>query len=134
MITKGVISEVINEFRVKVRIPIYDKFENVANATPKEDLAEAIFCTMPGIKIIPAVGDVVIVGFEENTQGKPVILGFLYSQNGLKSISNYKLDSLNVSGSITVGDNASLQDTVNNLSNTVKELKEIVDWLVGQQQ
>ena len=134
MITKAIITSVITEYRVKVRVPIYDRFDDVANATPTQDLSEAIICTMPGINIIPAVGDIVIVGFEENIKEKPVILGFLYSKNGIRSISNYKVDNLSIGrGEISSKvDVEELNQTIASLREAIQSLQQEVESLKGQ--
>ena len=40
MVTKGIIEEVINNYSVKVRLPIYDGFDGTQGATLKNNLSE----------------------------------------------------------------------------------------------
>lgn len=108
MITKAIITEVIDDHRVKVRVPIYDKFEEVAGSINSADLSAAIMCTLPGIDIYPSVDDVVIVGFEENTNDKPVILGFLYCKNPIVSRSILNSNSISIKDSAELPNNITI--------------------------
>lgn len=78
MVQKGIIEEVITKYRVKVRVPKYDKVQTALGGTPTEDLADAIVKTLPGLEPIYMVGDVVIVDYENNELARPVVIGLLY--------------------------------------------------------
>ena len=77
MITKGIIEELISPYEVKVRIPTLDRVTTSSLATSTENLNIATICTLPNCYINLQVGDVVFVGFEDNTYYKAVILGHL---------------------------------------------------------
>ena len=77
MITKAVVEEVISPYQVKLRIPIFDRASSDALSTKADDLHKATICALPNCYINLQVGDIVFVGFEDNTTDKAVILGHL---------------------------------------------------------
>jgi hypothetical protein len=101
MLTKGIILSVdLQENTCLVRIPI---FETAGNIYKNE--ATAIICIPPGIYNGLKADDVVIIGFEDNNSGKPIILGKLYlgvtsevnSSNGSGVFSTLKIsDTLEI--------------------------------------
>ena len=80
MLQKGIIETIEDMYTAKVRIPRYNKIAADASGTSKEDLAVAVVCTLPGMKVAYSVGDVVLVDFENDELNKPVILGLLYRE------------------------------------------------------
>ena len=96
MITKGIVEEVLTNYSIKVRLPILDSIEGTRDATPTSDLSEAIVCVAPNSEINFTVGDIVIVGFEDNDDSKPIILGFLSKESGNTSSISNNLSKLNV--------------------------------------
>lgn len=92
MLQKGIIETIIDKYTVKVRIPKYDKIDTDATSTKTEDLAVGILCTLPGMKITYAIGDVVLVDFENDELNRPVVLGLLYREK--ESDSVLKLSSI----------------------------------------
>lgn len=85
MLQKGIIESIEDRYTVRVRIPKYDKLESSATGTKYDDLAFGIICTLPGMSITYAVGDIVLVDFENDELSKPVILGLLYRDHESKS-------------------------------------------------
>lgn len=85
MIQKGIIESLENSYQVKVRIPKYDK--TTYDGTKNSDLSTAIICTLPGSTISYDIGDVVLVGFENDELSKPVVLGTLYRKTDASSTS-----------------------------------------------
>ena len=81
MIQKGKIEKVIDRYTYKVRIPKYDKIQDDASGTDTEDLADGLVCITPGVNVSYALGDIVIVSFENDEISKPIILGLLYREN-----------------------------------------------------
>lgn len=77
MITKAIIEEVISEDSVRVRIPLIHKIVNVSGSTPFSELPVATICTMPGLRCLYDVGDVVYVAYEDKQSAKIVVLGEL---------------------------------------------------------
>jgi len=96
MITKAIIEQIINQYEVRVRIPVYNKSADAVNCTPTDQLYIASTCIPAGQSYNYNVGDVVYVGFEDNDVSKPVILGFLYNSNDLSSTSDYQIRNLYV--------------------------------------
>ena len=96
MIQKGIIEEIISKYQYKVRIPRYDKLYTTPDRVTTEDLSTAIVCSVPGTKVSFALGDVVLVAFENSELNRPVILGLLYREEfGDESqFSSPKIDKL----------------------------------------
>lgn len=90
MLQKGIIETIEDQYTAKVRVPKYDKLESSATGTKKEDLAVGIVCTLPGMNITYAVGDIVLVDFENDELSKPVILGLLYRDHESNSVLEVK--------------------------------------------
>ena len=145
MITKGYVVEIIDEFNIKVRMPIIDAIEGAREATTNDNLSIATICSLPNISNQLSVGDVVFVGFEDNDIGKPVILGHLFKQdsniisdnsvplynntllNGvfgqLFTNSITKLNKITYIGDITPTEISYLQGAKDNLQAQIDELK-----------
>lgn len=77
MITKAIVEEIVNDYQIRVRVPVLHKITTSASATPFEELPIATVSTVPGIHIKYGVGDVVYVAYEDNLSSKLVILGEL---------------------------------------------------------
>ena len=107
MITKGIVEEIFAN-QVKVRIPTFDKISDSNSSTYYEDLSMATICTLPNCSPNLQVGDVVFVGFEDNSHLNPIILGFLYNNNS--SNCDISLNSLNVDISAALSDDTSIGD------------------------
>ena len=98
MMTKAYIQEVLTPYSVRLRVPLYHKLNGVNNSVPDGLLPVAAINTVPNIKIDPKVGDVVIVEFEEDDLLKPIVVGFLYNANALKSTTDIVCEDLSVNG------------------------------------
>lgn len=108
MITRAIINKIDYESnKIRVRIPIYDGAQNSQGSTSDDDLSWASIMCLPGLTINYEVGDIVIVGFEDDDIGKPIILGYLRLANGesdkAKIFAN--LDSLVVNDSLSTSTN-----------------------------
>lgn len=110
MITKGIIEQVVDEYSVKVRLPIFDKLKNAQGATPSSQLPELYFCTLPNCYIAPKINDIVFVSFEDNDFSKPFILGYLFNQDAPQSTVDAVLNSLTVSGDTKLSKNTTIGD------------------------
>ena len=97
MVTKAIIEEIVSPYEVKVKIPILDSTKD--NVSLTGELSSAIICTLPKVAYIPEVGDVVIITFEDNDRGKPIILGCLFKESSNISQVNITTNQLNVTGS-----------------------------------
>lgn len=79
MIQKAIVESIEGEYQVKVRIPKYDKMST--DGFSYDELSTSIICSSPGTLVNYSVGDIVLVGFENNEINKPVVLGLLYTNN-----------------------------------------------------
>ena len=80
MITKAIVEEIVSPYQVKIRIPLLDRVESSPMSTNTSDLNTATICSLPNCYMNVQVGDVVFVGFEDNTYYKAVVLGHLCRQ------------------------------------------------------
>ena len=137
MITKGIVEEILDNYKVKVRMPTYDAIDGVKDSVATKDLSEATICSLPNAKNIVAKGDIVFIGFEDNDLGKPVILGHLFKQSGskanidiaarmLSSTSTTKLSADTYIGDVTPnaikslkGATSNIQEQINNIVNNI---------------
>jgi hypothetical protein len=84
MLTRAIITALdLEKNKVQVRIPFFEG--NYKNSilpqleTYTTNWASIMY--LPGLEVDYRVGDVVIVGFEDNNIGKPLVLGFLKLTN-----------------------------------------------------
>lgn len=112
MITKAYIIDIIDKYRVRVRIPIFNKSYSSPSSTPTDSLSVATICTLPGVVPNYKVGDVVYVGFEEDIISKPVVLGILCYLGMDKSSSDATFNSMSVGSVATLPQ----QTSVGNIS------------------
>lgn len=135
MVTKGIITEIINKYQARVRIPIYNKAEESPTATPNEELSIGPVNTLPGINPNISVGDVVIIAFEQDIYTDPVILGLLYTENSSRGFSDVKAGELSVIseailpskttiGSVKGDQIASLENVKGNIQNQIDLLSD----------
>ena len=110
MITKAYIQEVLSPHSVKVRIPILNKIEDVNGATPNSELPTAAICTLPNMITDAHAGDIVIVGFEENSTSKPIVLGHLSTHRESNSLTDIKTNNLEVKGDTILGGHTQIGD------------------------
>lgn len=134
MLTKGVIEKIISPYKAKVRLPVYDSLKDVNYSTSTENLSEATVCSLPNCDFALNVGDVVFVSVEDNDFHKPVIVGFLYSQNkaltqvdaklnSLEVITDTKLSSETTIGKVSAESIQSLYGVKENIQAQIDELK-----------
>lgn len=133
MVTKAIITEIVDKYQVRVRIPIYDKADYSATATPDRELSIGPVSTQPGISPNFAVGDVVIVSFEEDIISKPIILGKLYTSANSNAVSDItsnmltvcasaKLPKATTIGDVSASDIAKLKNISGNIQNQIDGL------------
>lgn len=108
MIYRGIIEEIISPYKLKIRIPIIHRLKNSAQFTSSEDLPDASICTIPYTYYHPRVGDIVIVGFENNDLGKPIILGYLFKEFADDSHLSMTLSSLSVSNTTQLSEDTTI--------------------------
>ena len=93
MITKGIVEEIL-DYKAKVRLPIYDGTASSNLGTKSSQLSSATICSLSNIKSPVQVGDIVWVGFEDNDDSKPIILGHLYKSTPNISYAGLQLSTL----------------------------------------
>lgn len=116
MLTKGIVEKLIDSYKIKVRIPVYNKPNYINGATSTDNLYEACICTLPNCYINVQAGDVVILGFEDDDVSQPIILGCLYA----KDITDSKIDL--ISNSLQALNSASLPQNTSIGKVTAKDL------------
>lgn len=146
MITRAIVEQKINEYQYRVRIPIFDKAASAPLSTNLKDLCIAVASMPKGIYNSLQEGDVVLVGFEDNSAGSPVILGHLYREalNNIQSFPTIIADVLQVNNQVNLPTNTTIgtidysslfsldgikgnvQSQIDNLTNQLKSLTEKV--------
>lgn len=140
MITKAIVEEVLSPYQVRVRVPLLDRATHTPLATKTENLNVATICTLPNCYINVQVGDVVFVGFEDNTSYKAVILGHLSKEatttyadmilNSLEVTTKTKLSSDTSIGDITPLEISYLHGLSDNIQNQIDSLKSDISRLL----
>ena len=107
MITRGIIVAIKdNGNKLKVRVPILDGLENDIGSSTNEDLSWASSICFSGIRVKYNIGDVVVVGYEDNNIDTPIVLGHLNLLNKEMpsrvegSFMNLESNSLNINYTI----------------------------------
>lgn len=108
MLTKAIVEEIISPYQVKVRIPILDRVTTSSVSTSNDNLNVATICSLPNCYINLQVGDVVFVGFEDNTYYKAVVLGHLCRQAATSSKADVLLNSIDVEGTAKLPENTTI--------------------------
>lgn len=110
MITRAIIEQKINEYQYRVRIPIFDKSASAPLSTNLKDLCIAVASMPKGVYNSLQEGDVVLVGFEDNDAGNPVILGHLYREalNNIQSFPTIIADVLQVNNKVNLPTNTTI--------------------------
>ena len=140
MICRGIVEEIISKYQVRVRIPIIHQIENTAQFILDADLPVASICTSPNTHLNLSVGDVVIVGFENQDLGRPIILGYLYTGefsntaasqifNSIDVVSDAKLPASTVIGSVSSDELRRLSGLRDNLQGQLDVMKLDIDSL-----
>lgn len=128
MICRGIIEEVISPYQAKVRLPIIHRSTSSPEFTPNDSLPYASICTIPNAHANIRVGDIVIVGFENNDEGKPIILGYLYKETLGDTALSLNLSALQVSGSTKLGYDTEIgnikADDINKLSGITDNIQQ----------
>lgn len=135
ILTKGIIEEVVSQFKARVRLPVYHGIKTAEYSTPTKDLPTATLCAMPNCTYSLNIGDVVYCSIEDNDFTKPVILGFLYKQDKAKTLIDMNVNSLNVGVNASFPEETSIgkvsPQSIQNLygadSNIQNEINDIVN-------
>lgn len=123
MITRAAVVAVDNKnCKLKVRIPRLDGVTAEKNSTKDIDLSWASILQVPGLRVDYREEDIVVVGFEDNDLGKPIVLGHLLTANEAPKSSLYgTFKQLTVSESFEAPINTNIGVTSYDLINKVTE-------------
>ena len=107
MLTRAYIEEIdYATSKLRVRIPTLNGVKESTASTPSNQLEWASILQVPGIELDYKVGDVVVVGFEDNDLSSPIVLGFLKLAEGSDKAAQDRLYinavNLSVSGNVTL--------------------------------
>lgn len=100
MVTKGIVQKILDNYNIRVRLPILDGIENSKYGVLNKDLSVATISCLPNTSNLVSEGDIVFVAFEDNDLSKPVIIGHLYKESLSNTKLNLELNSL-ITNSIT---------------------------------
>ena len=125
MLTRAIITDVdLTVGKVQVRIPWIDGIENsTVSPMSNQNLSWASIVCIPGIEIDYQVGDIVIVGFEDNNVGKPIVIGYLkLSMTDMPAKAYVVAKELTVEESLNAPTNTNIGDiSYNDLYNNIIE-------------
>lgn len=107
MISRAFVEAIMDETHVSVRIPRLNKISGAVGSTPSSELASACICTLPGCKPRLRPGDIVLVGYEDDDDGSPIVLGLLF-QPQMQSTSDVVLDSVKVKVNAELSENTQI--------------------------
>ena len=102
MITKAIVEEIVSPYQVKIRVPILDRLQGSPLSTSLDNLNTATICTLPNCYVNIQVGDIVFVGFEDNTYYKAVVLGHLSRKFMSNTYADVHFGNLTVEHSATL--------------------------------
>lgn len=107
MIVRGFVEAIVDDTHVKVRVPKVNKMEGAVGATPTAELAIGVVCTPPGYSPRLRRGDAVIIGYENEDESSPIVLGMLFTLNN-DTTANAKIDSLEVKVDTKLSENTAI--------------------------
>ena len=134
MVTKAIVEQIIDDYTIRVRIPLFDKIASDLTATRTADLSEATICFLANSYMGVSLGDIVYVSFEDNDRSKPVIIGHLSCNKDYESAASLVLHNLSIDSSCNLPANTligniryeqllnaiQLQNNLNNLTNALR--------------
>ena len=140
MITKGIVSQLVDDYTVKVRLPRLDRIENTSIKTTSQNLREAIMCTPPNCRPNLQLGDIVFVEVDDLNEDEAIILGQLYCENKSSTYSDFILGELMVQnraslpkitsiGEVTSTDISYLKGTHSNIQYQINSLRDQISAL-----
>ncbi len=141
MITKGIVEELVDIYRIRVRIPLIDRTPQSSLHTSTENLNVALVCTLPGCDPNIKPGDVVFVAIDDTLEQEAIILGYLYRSKDTETYCDLVLNELTVKSKVTLPfetyignttgkDISNLSGTRDNVQKQLDELKKQVDFLI----
>lgn len=118
MLVKGIIETIDNDgYSAQVRVPIYNKLKTDLDGTPTKDLDTAAIASLPGVSPGYKIGDVVIVDYENDDIGNPIITGMLHCENQEGSTSDINCNTLKVNINYSLPDESSSTTSTSSYTN-----------------
>ena len=102
MITRAIVEQIISPYEVRIRIPLLDGASYSPLSTKNNSLNNATICSLPNCYPNIQVGDVVFVGFEDNTYYKAVILGHLSREAMTETYADVSLGNVDIKTSASL--------------------------------
>ena len=142
MITKAIVEEVLSPYQVKIRVPLLDRLSTSGIGTPTKNLNIATICTLPNCYMNVQPGDIVFVGFEDNTYYKAVVLGHLCKEALTPTYSDVTFNDCTIRskailpvettiGEVTSKNIACLQGASDNLQQQINLLKQQQEKIIA---
>lgn len=117
MITKAIVEDILSPYEVKIRVPLLDGASTSPLSTKDSNLNIATICSLPNCYINVQVGDVVFVGFEDNTYYKAVVLGHLSREAMSDTYADVTFGNMSILSSAILPKETSISEvTYNELS------------------
>lgn len=98
MITRGIVEEVIDRYKVRVRLPLLDGVDGGNSNKTKDELRTMVICTLPRVDLNLQVKDIVFVAFEDYDETNAVVLGCLFRENASSTLASINAANLYVEG------------------------------------
>lgn len=98
MITRGIVEEVIDRYKVRVRLPLLDGVDGGNSRKTKDELRTMVICTLPRVDLNLQVKDIVFVAFEDYDETNAVVLGCLFRENASSTLASINAANLYVEG------------------------------------
>ena len=127
MLTKAYIQDVLSPHSIRVRIPLYNKISGVEGATPNNELGVACVCSLPNFITNACVGDVVIVGFEEDSISKPVVLGYLSTNTEKGALVDITCNQITAKGDVVLDEHTTIGEVEPENIKCLKNLKDNIN-------
>lgn len=119
MISRAYVEGIVDETHVKVRIPRVNKVDGAVGATPYAELAVGVMCSPPGYAPRLKRGDTVLVAYEDDDEGSPVVLGLLFNPKSTTT-ADINIDSATFNVNTELPEETSIGDvTKENIKNLI---------------
>lgn len=134
MVTKAIVEEIVDKYRIKVRIPILDRTSSSSIHTSTENLNTATICTLTHCDPNMRPGDIVFVAVDDRDE--VVILGWLYREKQTESFCDLSLSELKVNRSVELPSETTIGQISSSELSTLKgvntNIQEQIDLLKSQ--
>lgn len=134
MITKAIVEEIVDTYRLRIRIPVIDRMSDLSAVSNSEsDLNVAAVCSLPNCHMNLQPGDIVFVSIDDLVPDDIVVLGSLYCSKETKSLCDMLIQRLNVTTEVVLPDNTTvgnvLPEELSQLSGVRDNIQKQIDAL-----